>query len=316
MQTITVEPEPSLFRYNPNYCHTVETKPEPLVALPGDDAVPAGAAARTGTQSIERVVGMLRVVASRGRRGMRIADVVSVSGLPMSTCFRMLQRLELEGLVVRDAMTRKYHLGPLLYELGLLAQPRYQLAELCEQAMQAIAEETQDTVYLSERRGLESICTSRVLGDYPIKALTLDVGIRRPMGVGAGGLAILSALPEGEVAQIVQANDARYAKFGTFEPGFVQRAVAQTRAQGYAFLDSAATPGTAAVGVAFPPDNPVAAISVAAISSRLEPARRAQVAKAIERHMRAICAQWPAATGAAGGTGAAPVAAAPLSRRR
>lgn len=30
---------------------------------------------RTGTQSIERVVGMLRVVASRGRRGMRIADL-------------------------------------------------------------------------------------------------------------------------------------------------------------------------------------------------------------------------------------------------
>ncbi|RYE42982.1 MAG: IclR family transcriptional regulator [Hyphomicrobiales bacterium] len=318
MQAITLEPEPSLFRNNPNYCHTVETKPltKPKPRASAQVAAAAAdSASRTGTQSIERVVGMLRVVASRGRRGMRIADVVSVSGLPMSTCFRMLQRLELEGLVVRDAMTRKYHLGPLLYELGLLAQPRYQLAELCEQAMQAIADETQDTVYLSERRGVESICTSRMLGDYPIKALTLDVGIRRPMGVGAGGLAILSALPEAEVAQIVEANDARYAKFGTFEPGFVQRAVAQTRAQGYAFLDSAATPGTAAVGVAFPPDNPVAAISVAAISSRLGPARRAQVAKAIERQVRAICAQLPSAhvaTAAATGT----AASAPPSRRK
>jgi DNA-binding IclR family transcriptional regulator len=259
----------------------------------------AGSTARTGTQSIERVVGMLRVVASRGRRGMRIADVVSVSGLPMSTCFRMLQRLELEGMVVRDAITRKYHLGPLLHELGLLAQPRFQLADLCAQALQAIADETQDTVYLSERRGVESICTSRVLGDYPIKALTLDVGIRRPMGVGAGGLAILSALPEAEVAQIVEANDARYARFGTFEPGFVQRAVAETRAQGYAFLDSAATPGTAAVGIAFPPDNPVAAISVAAISSRLGPDRRAQVARVIAQQVRAVCAQMPAPASAA-----------------
>jgi len=275
----------------------VETKRKPRTATPADAAHAEGHA-RTGTQSIERVVGMLRVVASRGRRGMRIADVVSVSGLPMSTCFRMLQRLELEGLVVRDAMTRKYHLGPLLYELGLLAQPRYRLADLCEEAMQAIADETQDTVYLSERRGVESICTSRVLGDYPIKALTLDVGIRRPMGVGAGGLAILSALPEVEVAQLVEINDARYAKFGAFEPGFVQRAVAETRAQGYAFLDSAATPGTAAVGVAFPLDNPIAAISVAAISSRLGPVRRAQVAKTIQRQVHAICAQLPSvATG-------------------
>lgn len=299
MTAITLERRARPFRYNPDYCHTVETKrPTPRKKSIAAEAAPlpdaADAPTRTGTQSIERVVGMLRVVASRGRRGMRIADVVSVSGLPMSTCFRMLQRLELEELVLRDPLTRKYHLGPLLYELGMLAQPRYQLSELCESAMQAIADETQDTVYLSERRGVESICTSRVLGDYPIKALTLDVGIRRPMGVGAGGLAILSALPEAEVAQIIEANDARYAKYGAFAPGFVQQAVAQTRAQGYAFLDSAATPGTAAVGVAFPPDNPVAAVSVAAISSRLGPARRVQVARVIQQQVRAICALLPA----------------------
>jgi DNA-binding IclR family transcriptional regulator len=220
---------------------------------------------------------------------MRIADVVSLSGLPMSTCFRMLQRLEVEGLLVRDPLTRKYHLGPLLHELGMLAAPRYQLSDLCDQALRTIADLTHDTVYLSERRGPESICTSRALGAYPIKALTLDVGIRRPMGVGAGGLAILSALPEPEAELIVAANEARYAKFGAFEPGFLRDAIALTRAQGYSFLDSAATPGAAAVGVAFPPDNPIAAVSVAAISSRMGPARRAEVAKIIHQQVRAIC---------------------------
>ena len=299
MAPITLKEELRSFRCNPDYCRIVETKRQPARKRTAGPARAAAAAAveaprpRTGTQSIERVVGMLRVVASRGRRGMRIADVVSVSGLPMSTCFRMLQRLELEGLVVRDALTRKYHLGPLLYELSMLAQPRYRLSELCEQALQAIAEETQDTVYLSERRGSESICTSRALGDYPIKALTLDVGIRRPMGVGAGGLAILSALPEAD--QIVQANAARYAKFGAFDPAFLRAAIAETRARGYAFLDSAATPGSAAVGVAFPPDNPIAAISVAAISSRLGPKRRAEVAKVVQRQVQLICARLPAA---------------------
>ena len=69
---------------------------------------------RSGTQSIERVVSMLRVVASRGRSGMRLGEVTAASGLPMSTSFRMLQRLELEGLVERHPVTRKYFLGPLL----------------------------------------------------------------------------------------------------------------------------------------------------------------------------------------------------------
>ncbi|MDM0021226.1 IclR family transcriptional regulator [Variovorax saccharolyticus] len=261
------------------------TGPDEASATPSDPEQHA----RSGTQSIERVVGMLRVIASRGRRGMRIADVVSVSGLPMSTCFRMLQRLELEGLVYRDALTRKYHLGPLLYELGLLAEPRYRLSEVCDEALQVIADQTQDTVYLSERRGAESICTSRALGDYPIKALTLDVGIRRPMGVGAGGLAILSALPEAEADQIVEAAGPQYAKFGPFDPDFLRAAVAESRTRGYSFLDSAATPGTAAVGVAFPPNNPIAAISVAAISNRLGPARRVEVAKIIQKQVRTIC---------------------------
>lgn len=97
---------------------------------------------RSGTQSIERVVSMLRFVASRGRTGMRLGDVTRVSGLPMSTCFRMPQRLEAEGLVDRHPVTRKYFLGPLLYELGLLARPRLQLAQLCASALADLAEST------------------------------------------------------------------------------------------------------------------------------------------------------------------------------
>ena len=298
-KTIKLQPVQHLFRCNPENCHIVETKEPAFPAIgesarqapPPDDPLqtPAGAAGRTGTQSIERVVGMLRVVASRGRRGMRIGDVASISGLPMSTCFRMLQRLELEGLVDRDPLTRKYHLGPLLYELGLLAQPRYRLSELCDTALGAVADRTQDTVYLSERRGAESICTSLALGDYPIKALTLDVGIRRPMGIGAGGLAILCALPPAEADEIIEANAARYRTFAAFDLGFLREAVAQGRENGYAFLDSVATPGTAAVGLAFPPGNPVAAVSVAAISSRMEPARRAEVVRAIQEQVDVIC---------------------------
>ena len=197
----------------------------------------------------------------------------------------------MEGLVDRDALTRKYHLGPLLYELGLLAQPRYQLSELCNDALEHIADSTQDTVYLSERRGPESICTNRALGDYPIKALTLDIGIRRPMGVGAGGLAILSVLPPAEAEEVIAANAHRYGKFATFHVDFLRAAVAEGRERGYSFLDSAVTPGLAAVGVAFPAENPVAAIS-----SRLNPARRAEVARDIQHQVRLVCAAMASQT--------------------
>lgn len=260
-------------------------EPEVLPDSGNDRSLPPRS---SGTQSIERVVGMLRIVASRGRSGMRLGDVTAASGLPTSTCFRMLQRLEIEGLVERHPVTRKYFLGPLLYEFGLLARPRYQLAVRCEPALAALAEYTKDTVYLSERGGLEAVCTARALGDYPIKALTLDVGVRRPLGVGAGGLAILCALPEAEADDIIEANAQRYGKLSTLDPARVREAMRDGRARGFAFLDGPVIPGTAAVGVAFPPDNPIAAISVAAISTRLDEARRVEVAKALQQQARRL----------------------------
>ena len=249
---------------------------------------PQDGVARSGTQSIERVVDVLRVIASRGRRGMRVGEVVATSGLAEATCFRMLRRLELEGMVDRDPHTKKYFLGPLLHEFGLLARPRYRLAELCDAPLHRLADFTQDTVYLSERSGLEAVCANRALGDFPIKSLALDVGIRRPLGVGAGGLAILCSLPPAEARAVVEANAHRYEKFASFTANFLYGAIAEGRDRGYCFLDGAVTPGTASMGVAFPPDNPVAAISVAAISGRLQTERREAIAKQMQREVRKI----------------------------
>ncbi|MDB6001710.1 MAG: IclR family regulatory protein [Rhizobacter sp.] len=258
-----------------------------------DDAVPEETApkgARSGTQSIERAVTMLRVIASRGRRGMRIAEVASTAGLAQSTCFRMLKSMQSEGLVDKDGHTRKYYLGSLVYELGLLARPRYRLSELCDNAMQALAESTQETVYLSERSGLEAVCTARTLGDYPIKALPLDVGIRRPLGVGAGGLAILGAMDAEEAAAIVATNAGRYEAYGGLTAADLLVAIDETRQRGWSFLDSVATPGTAALGVALPSQGPLAAISVAAITSRLPPERRGEIAGLLKRQTDKISA--------------------------
>ena len=259
------------------------------------ESTPQSGGSFSGTQSIERVIDVLRVIASRGRRGMRVGEVVATSGLAEATCFRMLRRLEFEGMVYRDTHTRKYFLGPLLHEFGLLARPRYRLAEMCDGPLHRLADFTQDTVYLSERSGLEAVCANRALGDFPIKSLALDIGIRRPLGVGAGGLAILCALPPSEARAVVEANAHRYQKFATFTADFLYDAIAEGRSRSYSFLDSAVTPGTASMGVAFPPTNPVAAISVAAISDRLQPERREAIAQQMHREVRKIVALMEAA---------------------
>lgn len=156
--------------------------------------------------------------------------------------------------------------------------------------MHHLAEVTQDTVYLSERSNLEAVCTNRALGDFPIQAIPLDIGIRRPLGVGAGGLAMLCAMPEAEAEAIIQANGHRYEKFASFTADFLRSAVSEGRARGYAFLDSVTTPGAASIGVAFPANDPVAAIVVTAISGRLPIQRREEIVREMHRQVAKISA--------------------------
>jgi DNA-binding IclR family transcriptional regulator len=62
----------------------------------------------------------------------------------------------------------------------------------------------------------------------------------------------------------------------------VRELVEQGRDQGFAFLDGPVHPGTAAVGVIIPTLAPMAALSVAAVSSRLEPSRRLEIAAQLQ----------------------------------
>lgn len=234
-----------------------------------------------GTQAIGRAMLVLRAIASAGRRGMRVADIVAMSALPQATVSRMLAALQREGVVVRDERLRKYFVGPVIHELGLVARNNYALPQACHHAMQWLVEQTQDTVYLSERRGLEATCSAAEEGSYPIKAIPLHVGIRRPLGVGAGGLAILAAMDPHHAEEIMHANAQRYPAYGGIDLEYLAEALAQTRERGWSLVANKATAGMAAVGAVIlgPSSEPVAALSISAISSRMSKDRAPRLAR-------------------------------------
>jgi DNA-binding IclR family transcriptional regulator len=237
--------------------------------------------AASGTQAIERALLVLRVIASAGRRGMRVADIVAASALPQATVSRMLAALMREGVVERDERLRKYYVGHVIHELAMVARVNYALPQASHHAMQVLADLTQDTIYLSERSGTEAVCTAREEGSYPIKALPLHVGIRRPLGVGAGGLAILAAMAPTQAQEIMRANAPRYRAYGGIDVAYLNEAIAQANAEGFATVADKATAGMTAIGVPIlaRSGEPIGAISIAAISSRMTPDRRADLAR-------------------------------------
>jgi DNA-binding IclR family transcriptional regulator len=193
-------------------------------------------------------------------------------------------------LVGQEASTRRYHLGHLVFELGLAAIPQFNLRQLCEPALTRIAERTGDTVFLSARSGYDAVCLDRKEGSFPIKTLTVDVGNRRPLGVGAGGAALLLPLPGGELEEILAANARHFSRYAGLKVEDVRAMIKRARQIGYMFNDRQVTPGALSIGlpVTDPQGAPVAAISVGAITSRMEPPRRQELAAVLRREVKEL----------------------------
>lgn len=232
----------------------------------------------------------MRLLASRSRVGLRLADVVKSSGLEHPTAHRILKGLMAEGLVMQDAGSRRYLLGPLVFELGLAAAPRFSLSDICRPSLQRIAEKTGDTVFLTARSGNDSVCIDRKEGSFPIKTLTLEVGARRPLGAGAGGLALLMPLPEQAVGEIVAANALRFGGYNNLTVPSLLKALRRSRELDYALNDVHNTTG--ATTLSLPIVNrygyPLAAISIGAISSRMTGERQKELVAILRAEVRLI----------------------------
>jgi DNA-binding IclR family transcriptional regulator len=232
-----------------------------------------------GTQSIERTVALLRELATTSRHGNRLVDIAARTQIEYPTAHRMLQCLLQLRLVEKDPLTRRYCLGPLVFELGLAATPRVNLREVCEPMMGRLAEKTGDTVFLNVRSALDAVCIDRREGGYPIKALVYEVGARRPLGVGAGGLALLMRLPWQEIQHIVTQNGGRLAAYGRLSTQSVLAALKRARDSGYVSTASVIVPGVASVALPFAGEHglPWAAVTISTVSSRMPAARQREL---------------------------------------
>lgn len=239
-------------------------------------------------QAISRAVALLREVSASRGNGASLSALADATGLPIPTAHRLLNTLRQEGLVRRDAPSRRWQLGPLLYEFGLAAAPPVDIRRLCAPNLQRLAEATGDTAYLNCRSGSDALCLDRREGGYPIRALPVEIGNRRPLGVGSGALAVLASLPNEEVDAVIEANAARYRRHG-LTPESVRAYVEATRARGFAVTSGRIVARYRGVAVAI--GNGIGgvatALSVIAVAERLDARRIDRVAALLIREEKA-----------------------------
>jgi DNA-binding IclR family transcriptional regulator len=245
-----------------------------------------GAAAAGGAQSIDRAATLLLLVGRAGPFGARLSEIVEQCDLPKPTVRRMLLALVRAGLLDQDPETRRYYIGPEIYVLGTLASARFGIHPISLRSLVRLSQETGDTAFLSVPRGVYSICVHREEGPYPIRVHALHAGDRHPLGVGAGSLALLSALPDHEVEEVLAANAEVLAeKYPNHSPSVLRTLVQEARAKGYALNPGLILPSSWGVGVPIRgvDGRPVGALSIAAIESRLGEARQREIASLLKK---------------------------------
>ncbi len=232
-----------------------------------------------GAQAVLRAVKLLKLIASEGGDGLRLADIAERAVLERPTAHRLLKALISESMVAQDKDSKRYRLGPLVFELGLAAAHQFNLNELARPALERLAQKTGDTSFLFVRSGNDAVCLLRIQGHFPIQTPAVPVGSRQPLGVNAGGLALLSQLPDGEIDEILDKIAPRLPAFGGLDPQELKRLVQRARGLGYALIGEYAVPGVTAVGlpVFSRTRTPVAALTVAALTSRMTPARQREI---------------------------------------
>ncbi|SDG19955.1 MULTISPECIES: IclR family transcriptional regulator [unclassified Microbacterium] len=240
-----------------------------------------------GAQAIARAALLLRLVSAAGMTGKGLRELAADAGLTRTTAHRLLSALRAEGLVDQDDRTARWLAGPELFLMGAAAAPRYDITHIAADIVRSLAVKTEESAFLSVRRGDETVCLVREEGSFPIRSFVLSEGVRFPLGVASAGLAILSFLPQGDVDAYLDRHPDLPGRWGgAHDAAALQMRIAETRDRGYAVNPGLIVPGSWGIGAAVfdHAGHPAWALSLTGVEFRFGPDRLADLGRLLLAH--------------------------------
>jgi DNA-binding IclR family transcriptional regulator len=240
-----------------------------------------------GTQAVARAAGLLRLVTASGAEGAAVAALARDAGLTRPTAHRLLSALRAEGLVDQDDATGRWLPGPELYLMGTVAAARYDVTERARDIVRSLAVRTEESAFLSVRRGDETVCLLREEGSFPIRSFVLSEGVRFPLGVASAGLAILAFLPPHDVDAYLARHPALEGRWGAAHgEDRLRRRLRETQERGFAVNPGLIVEGSYGLGAAvFARDgHPQWALSLTGVEFRFSPDRLAELGRILLAH--------------------------------
>lgn len=211
--------------------------------------------------------------------GVGFAELQRRTDLPKATLHRVAGDLVRARLLAR--IDGEYHLGPLLFELGMRASVERTLLEVATPFLEDLYERTHETVHLGLREGADVVYVAKVGGHRQAQTPS-RIGGRMPVHATAIGKALLAWAEEDERTAVLSGPLERRTPRTVTAPGLLRQQLDWVREHGVAYEYEESARGLVCVAspILDAHDRPVAAISVTGPITRFRPADHATSVRA------------------------------------
>lgn len=144
-------------------------------------------------KSLHRAIDL--ILTFQNRTLLNTDEMAKTVGWPKSSVYRFVRILRERGLLLLDPETRKYRVGPVLYQLGRMGGP--DLCHLARPVLESLTKESRESSYLSMRNGWEAQYADCVDSQESIR-FTAPLGKGTPLYAGASAKVILAFMGEDE----------------------------------------------------------------------------------------------------------------------
>lgn len=226
---------------------------------------------------------------------IRVVDVSRKLGIAPSTSHRLLTCLKDEGFMQQVRGSKKYTVGPELLRLARHFNSQNSIERSARPHLEALCREVNEAVNLQILIRDEVHCIDAVVEDRHALHVKQIAGQRAAAHASAAGKVLLAALPASEREALYEQRTLPAITARTItDPADFEAELNLVRSQGYATNMGEREDGVHAVAVpVFDLDeNPIAALAVAAPSTRLPAARVPGLLRNLRRTRAAITADY------------------------
>ena len=195
---------------------------------------------RTAVGVLDRTMEILRAVEGGARS---FTDVIEATSLPRSTAHRLLQSMELHGLVTYVG-GQGYRLGARLLSLSTTAMRELPMRDLAQPILERVARITGESAQLFVRDYDRRLCIAAAQSENELRTI-VEVGASLPLTAGSAGKVFLAFGSPISTAELLAAAEPLTPRTPSGEQ--LERQIATVRRVGWASSAGEREPGVGSV---------------------------------------------------------------------